>query len=74
MVLQAMMNFSPQEDIDRIHDMITYLEMSQIEEYNQKYWETKMERKKKVFRKKMVNLYSPNFMAASFNISRIGKS
>ena len=27
----------PQEDIDRIHDMITYLEMSQIEETKEYY-------------------------------------
>ena len=27
----------PKEDLDRIEDMLTYLEMSQIEEYNQKY-------------------------------------
>lgn len=27
----------PKEDLDRIEDMLTYLEMSQIDEYNQKY-------------------------------------
>lgn len=27
----------PKEDLQRIEDMLTYLEMSQIEEYNQKY-------------------------------------
>lgn len=27
----------PKEDLERIEDMLTYLEMSQIEEYNQKY-------------------------------------
>ena len=27
----------PKEDVDRIEDMLTYLEMSQIDEYNQKY-------------------------------------